>query len=133
MTEETHILRDRRADKPVCTQLETIHSLVSDRDGMKKTMEGVSTKLDLILAQITKVAILEERHTNSVTDINRAHMYIANLEKETKALSVEVRDFISYSKGVARTAWAVWSLLAGTVLMLLVKILFFMGAHGVTG
>ena len=103
MTEQTSII-ERRAKE--CTKEGVIMGLAHDRDELKKTMEGVSTKLDLILAQITKVAILEEKHSNSTADINRAHIYIANLEKEVKVLSEEVRAYISESKGMAKMAWA---------------------------
>ena len=117
---------DRRASHE-CKHESTISGLTHDRDAMKNTLEGVSTKLDLILAQITKVAILEERHTNSTLDINRAHAYIADLREDVDTLSKEVREFINYSKGAARTAWAVWSFMGATVLAVLGKVLF--GVH----
>lgn len=116
---------DRRKSKE-CSKEGVIAGLMHDRDELKKTMDGVSTKLDLILAQITKVAILEERHNGSTADINRAHLYIANLEKDVKGLSTEVRDFISHSKGMAKMAWVVWTLLSGGMGMMLAKLFFFM-------
>ena len=112
-----------------CKHEGTIAGLIHDRDDLKKSMEAVSTKLDLILAQITKVAILEERHNGSTQDINRAHLYIANLEKEVKSLSQEVREFISESKGMAKMAWIVWTLLSGGLGLMLAKIFFFMNGH----
>lgn len=126
------IIQDRRSPKD-CLHEREISGLLVDRDSMKKTMDAVSMKLDLILAQITKVAVLEEKHSNATSDINRAHLYIVNVEKEVEQLGREVREFIAYTKGVTRTAWAVWSILAGTVFAVMVKVMFFMGAHGVTG
>jgi hypothetical protein len=118
--------------KPLdCKHEGTIAGLIHDRDDLKKSMEVVSTKLDLILAQITKVAILEERHNNSTQDINRAHLYVANLEKEVKTLSTEVRSFISESKGMAKMAWIVWTILSSAVGLVFVKVLFFMQGHPV--
>jgi hypothetical protein len=119
---------DRRSPPPKseCKHEGLLAGLVHDRDSMKQTLEGVSTKLDLILAQITKVAILEERHTNSAADINRAHLYIVNLEKEVKAMNSEVKDFMSQAKGMGRMAWAVWTLLASGLGVMLVKILFYL-------
>jgi len=125
MTEQ---LNDRRAPTPKieCKHEGLLAGLAHDRDSMKQTLEAVSTKLDLILAQITKVAILEERHTNSAADINRAHLYIANLEKDVKAMNEEVKDFMSQAKGMGRMAWAVWSLLASGLGVMLIKILFYL-------
>ena len=126
------IIQDRR-DHQICKREADVIGLMSDRDTMLKTMDSVSMKLDLILAQITKVAVLEEKHSSSAQDINRAHLYIANLEKEVDKLSIEVREFISYSKGVARTAWGVWAVMGSAVIAMLVKVMFFLGAHGVGG
>jgi hypothetical protein len=121
---ETSTIIDRRAKE--CTKEVVITGLMHDRDELKRTMEGVSTKLDLILAQITKVAILEEKHSNSTADINRAHLYIANLEKDVKTLAEEVRAFISESKGMAKMGWAVWTILSGGLGLMLAKMFFFM-------
>ena len=126
------VIQDRR-NHQTCQRDADVIGLMSDRDAMSKTMDGVSLKLDLILAQITKVAVLEEKHSSSTADINRAHLYIANIKEEVNELSVEVRNFIAYSKGVAKTAWAIWGFMGATVLAILVKVLFFLGAHGVTG
>lgn len=109
-----------------CKYETTIVGLAHDRDSMKNTLEGISTKMDLILAQITRVAILEEKHSSSAADINRAHLYVANLEKQVNELSKEVRDFISQAKGMSRMAWAVWTLLSGGLGMMLAKLFFFM-------
>lgn len=129
MTDTNGVIERR---KPIdCKHEGTIGGLIHDRDDLKKSMEVVSTKLDLILAQITKVAILEERHNGSTADINRAHLYIANLEKEVKTLSTEVRDYISESRGMAKMAWALWTLLSGGMGMMLAKIFFFSTGHPV--
>ena len=125
MSDNDGAIVDRRK-VPECKHEGLLAGLQHDRDSMKGTLEAVSTKLDLILAQITKVAILEERHTNSAADINRAHLYIANLEKDVKEMSTEVKDFMSQAKGMGRMAWAVWSLLASGLGVMLIKILFYL-------
>lgn len=95
---------------------------------IKQTSEGMTTKLDLILAQVTKVAILEERHNNQQSDVNRAHIKIEALAKEVEQLAIETRAFISYSQGRDKVLWA----LGAVVLGLLVKALFFAAGHGMT-
>lgn len=96
--------------------------------GMERVMEAVSTKLDLILAQITKVAILEEKHSNLIIDNDRAHKKISDLAEKVDVLAVETRKFISYSEGRDKVLWA----LGAVVLALLVKALFFAASHGMT-
>ena len=95
---------------------------------MERTMEAVSTKLDLILAQITKVAILEEKHSNLIVDNDRAHKKIESLTKEVADLAKETRAFINYSQGRDKVLWAI----GGGVLLLGVKVLFFTASHGMT-
>jgi len=115
------------AEKPnECLKEGVIAGLIHDRDSIKRSMESVSTKLDLILAQITKVAILEERHSNSVEDINRAHVYIETLEGELKTLAAEVRDFMAHSRGMMRMGWVIWTILSSGLGMMLAKLFFFM-------
>lgn len=91
-------------------------------------MEAVSTKLDLILAQITKVAILEEKHSNLIIDNDRAHKKIGDLGKEMSDLAKETRAFINYSQGRDKVLWAI----GAGVLLLGVKVLFFAASHGMT-
>lgn len=119
---------DRRRPSD-CKHEGVIQTLLHSRDAAQKTLEGVSTKLDLILAQITRVAILEEKHSNSAADITRAHDKIAVVEQELETLSREVRDYMAYSRGVTRTAWAIWTLMGSGLGAMLLKILFFSNGH----
>ena len=95
---------------------------------IKHTSEGMTTKLDLILAQITKVAILEEKHSNLLIDNDRAHKKIETVNREVEELAKETRAFISYSQGRDKVLWA----LGAVVLGLFVKALFFASSHGMT-
>lgn len=97
-------------------------------DRVERTMDAVSTKLDLILAQITKVAILEEKHQNQGIDISRAHDKIGKLEEKHDALAVEIREFMNQMKGQSKILWAIGSV----VFMLVVKVLFFAANNGMT-
>lgn len=95
---------------------------------VEKVMEAVSAKLDLILAQITKVAILEEKHSNLIVDNDRAHKKIAALEKKHDDLATEIRAFMNHSKGQAKIMWASGAAVAALV----IKALFFAANHGMT-
>lgn len=95
---------------------------------VERTMEAVSTKLDLILAQITKVAILEEKHSNLLIDNDRAHKKIADIVEKLDKLAEETRGFIKYTEGQNKVLWAIGAVVLG----LLIKALFFAANHGMT-
>ena len=95
---------------------------------VEKVMDAVSTKLDLILAQITKVAILEEKHSNLIIDNDRAHKKISDLTDKFDKLAEETKAFMNYSKGQNKVLWAIGTAVA----VLIVKALFFAANHGMT-
>ena len=95
---------------------------------VEKVMDAVSTKLDLILAQITQVAILEEKHSNLIVDNDRAHKKIGDLADKLDKLAEETRAFMNYSKGQQKVMWAI----GGIVMALVIKALFFAANNGMT-
>lgn len=95
---------------------------------IKATNEGLTTKMDLLLAQMTKVALLEERNITQQVDITRAHKKIEDLEKKHDDLATEIRAFMNYSKGQQKVMWAI----GGIVMALVVKALFFAANNGMT-
>ena len=95
---------------------------------LKLTNEGMTTKLDLILAQITRVAVLEEKHSTQAQDITRAHTKIEANSDKLDALAEESRAFMSYTKGQNTVLWAIGSV----VFALFIKVLFFTASHGMT-
>lgn len=119
---------DRRQNSP-CAEHEKRISLTEQAVmSIKQTSEGMTTKLDLILAQVTKVAILEERHNNQAIDITRAHSKIESLEEKHDELAQEIRAFMNQMKGQSKVLWAI----GGVVGMLLIKVLFWSSSHGMT-
>ena len=95
---------------------------------VEKVMDAVSTKLDLILAQITKVAILEEKHSALIVDNDRAHKKISDLTDKFDKLAEETKAFMNYSKGQNKVLWAI----GGVVMALVIKALFFAANNGMT-
>lgn len=119
---------DRREKVP-CAEHEKRISLTEQAVmSLKSTNEGITTKLDLLLAQMTKVALLEERNVNQQVDLTRAHSKIAANEAKLDTLAKESLAFINYTKGQNRVLWA----LSGAVGVLLIKVLFFASSHGMT-
>lgn len=131
MADQPTVISDRRAtpDRPPCTDHEKRISLTEQAVmSIKQTSEGMTTKLDLILAQITRVAILEEKHQTQQVDVTRAHSKIEGLEDTVDALARETRNFIAYSQGRDKVLWVI----GAAVLALFVKALFFAAKSGMT-
>lgn len=117
---------DRRASNP-CAEHEKRISLTEQAVmSLKSTNEGITTKLDLLLAQMTKVALLEERNITQQIDLSRAHSKIESNADKLEALSVESRAFMNYTKGQTKVLWAIGTAVFG----LLVKALFFAANNG---
>lgn len=95
-----------------------------------RSMDSINAKMDMILVQITKVAILEEKNRAQQMDITHAHDKLTRLEQKHDVLKTEVMQFINEARGMARMAWVVWTLLGTTVVALLIKMLFFAASNG---
>lgn len=124
-------IHDRRApqkETPCSDHAQRLALTEKSVNQMERTMEAVSTKLDLILAQITKVAILEEKHSNLLIDNDRAHKKISDIAAKLDALSTEARGFMKYTEGQNKVLWAI----GGIVMALVIKALFFAASHGMT-
>ena len=119
---------DRRAQFPCASHEQRIALTEQAVMSLKQTNEGITTKLDLLLAQMTKVALLEERHVTQQQDLTRAHSKIESTNKELDELAVETRKFIAYSQGQDKVLWAI----GAVVLALVTKALFFAANAGMT-
>ncbi len=119
---------ERRASTPCASHENRISLTEQAVMSLKQTNEGLTTKMDLLLVQMTKVALLEERNVTQQIDLARANTRIdANAEKMEK-LAEESRAFMNYSKGQNKILWAIGAAVAG----LCVKALFFAANHGMT-
>jgi len=119
---------ERRASTPCASHENRISLTEQAVMSLKQTNEGLTTKMDLLLAQMTKVALLEERNVTQQIDLARANTRIdANADKMEK-LAEESRAFMNYSKGLSKVLWT----LATAVSALLVKALFFAANNGMT-
>jgi hypothetical protein len=117
---------DRRANNPYAEHEKRISLTEQAVMSLKNTNEGITTKLDLLLAQMTKVALLEERNVTQQIDLGRAHSKIESNADKLEALSVESRAFMNYAKGQNKVLWAIGTVVGG----LLVKALFFAANNG---
>ena len=126
MTEQVQI--ERRAQYPCNDHGNRIALMEQMLQSIKATNEGLTTKMDLMLAQLTKVALLEEKHITQQVDVTRAHDKIGKLDNEFNTLARESREFMAYTKGQNKVLWA----LGAGVAALLVKGLFFAANSGMT-
>lgn len=119
---------ERRVNYPCSEHDKRLTMAERNLSSVEKVMDAVSTKLDLILAQITKVAILEEKHSNLIIDNDRAHKKISDLTDKFDKLADETKAFMNYSKGQNKVLWAI----GGVVMALVIKALFFAANNGMT-
>lgn len=84
-------------------------------------------KTDLILMQVTKVAVLEANHTHQGEALGRAFIRIEGLEKEVDALTKETTQFIHEIKGMARMAWWAWGAMGTGLGAMFLKVIFGIG------
>lgn len=119
-------MTDHNIPPPCAEHEKRTSSLEMHAEYTRNTMESVNNKLDLILAQITKIALLEQKHDTSAVDISRAHSKVDKLASEVEVLARETRAFISYSQGRDKVLWAI----GAVVTALLVKALFFAASQG---
>jgi hypothetical protein len=111
-------------------------AMLEQRDGMILDLLGkLEQKTDLILMQITKVAVLEVNHDHQSEALARAFTRIEHLERATadaakessrqiEALSTETRKFMNQMEGMARGAKILWTLMGGGLGLMFLKIVF---------
>lgn len=100
-------------------------AMLEQRDQMiLDLLQKLEGKVDLVLMQLTKVAVLEANHDHQSEALGRAFTRIESLELEMKSLSKSTNEFISHTKGMARMAWYLWGLITALVGALGIKVMF---------
>lgn len=127
-TEDFTLKRQSDYSPPPCQDHDRRLALIEQTmGGIRAANEQMVNKLDLLLTQMTKIALLEERHLSQQTDLNRAHDRIGELSKALTAHVNSTEAFINYSKGRDRVLWT----LSAAVGILVLKAVFFASSHGV--
>jgi hypothetical protein len=88
------------------------------QEALKKMEDKFDAKLDMILFQINKVAILEEKHSYQSAALERAFSKIQLLDEAVDALS----SFKDRTEGMARMAWLIWSAMGVTIGGIVLKV-----------
>lgn len=85
---------------------------------IKKMEDKFDAKLDLILFQIQKIAVLEANHENHQLGMQRAFSRIEDLEHQAR----DLQAFRNQTHGMAKMAWILWTALGVSVAGVIVKI-----------
>lgn len=105
-----------------CLQSHRIATLEKRDDDLlasfKAMTEKFDTKLDVIISQISKIAILEVEHQNHKSSISRAFDAIDALGKKVELLS----SFKDKAEGMTKMAWVLWSAMGLSITTLIIKI-----------
>lgn len=128
LSEDRTPTHERRVNYPCADHEKRLALTEQAVMSIKATNEGLTTKMDILISTMTKVALLEEKHSTQQVDVTRAHDKIAGVEIKLDKLALETREFVNYSKGQAQVLWA----LAGGLAMLAIKVMFFTASHGMT-
>ena len=87
---------------------------------LEKMENKFDTKLDMILMQMSKLAVLEANHSTHNAEMQK----LSNEVSTCKAAITDVTAFKHHTQGMAKMAWILWTALSGLVGFLLVKVLF---------
>lgn len=99
--------------------------MLDQRDQMiQESLSELKSKTDLILMQITKVAVLEVNHVHQTEALSRAFKRIDDLEGQITALTANTNAFINRVDGMARMAKFLWVMMGGGLGAMLLKVLF---------
>ena len=99
---------------------------------MKEGLQSIVNKLDDLLKQGEKVVIIAERQEAHRLDLEKAALRIKEVEKNHADLNKTVTEFISFINGLTKLAYILWTTLGALVMLMLIKILFFIGSIGFT-
>ena len=87
---------------------------------LEKMENKFDAKLDMILMQMSKLAVLEANHSTHNAEMQK----LSNEVSTCKAAITDVTAFKHHTQGMAKMAWILWTALSGLVGFLLVKVLF---------
>ena len=87
-------------------------------ESIKKMEDKFDAKLDMIIFQINKIAVLEEKHTYQSQALARAFDKLAVLSDEVESLT----KFRSHIEGMAKMAWVIWSAMGLSLAAILTKL-----------
>jgi len=145
MTDPNQQVERRKTD---CSEHEKRLSNVEHAtDSLQILMESVDTKVDKILEKVNRIDLLELKHDTQKDELAKVEQKIKRvsevhdkavdvlmhehnkkfdeISKTVSALALESRQFINETRGMAKMAWIIWTIMGSGLFVMLVKVLFF--------
>ena len=106
----------------ICPHEKRLDTIEKRNDGIVESLRQMENKfdakLDMILMQLNKVAILEEKHSYQSAALERAFNKITTLDTEFE----ELVKFKSHVEGMARMAYIIWGAMGVSIVAMLSKV-----------
>lgn len=122
-------------EQPNCDINTRIALLEANTKAKQETERSNSDKLDVILARLERISILEERQSAHYEDFQKVEQEhrvlwdaLNDAKKRISTLELETTAYVSYAKGQNKLLYAMMGV-AGSVF---IKVLFFASANGMT-
>lgn len=93
---------------------------------LKQSFADIVDRLDKILEQNTKVAVLAEKQIIHQIDLEKASLRIDHIEKTHTLFATKVTEFMSFIEGITKLAYILWTSLGAIALISLIKVVFFL-------
>lgn len=106
-----------------CPYIGRITKLEAHQDHIAPMMSKMDSKLDTVILGLSRVEILELKHSTHTESINRAFTRIEAVEEQAKATAKVLADLLSQIKGMTRLAVVLWAGTGATVIYLFNKVL----------
>lgn len=99
---------------------------------MQEHMKEMRTSMTLIAEAITRLAVLEERHTNTSTALTKLNDKVEALEGRERTTELEQAKEVAKVKATHSTLKIVWTVVGGALTYLATKFipLLFNSPHG---
>lgn len=119
--------RQQMSDMTPCTPIHCPHAgriskLEAQQDHVAQVVLKMDGKLDQVLLALGRVEVLESKHAHHTEALGRAFARIESIEKQSKDTATALNDLMSQIKGVSRLAIVLWTVLGGTVGVLITKV-----------
>ena len=98
-----------------CPYQERISKMEARLESKDGTMGRVEQKLDTLLTQVGKIELLEHKHATQSDTINRAFESLAEVRQQSIDTARGLADLLSQIRGMARSAYILWSLMGAAV------------------
>lgn len=106
-----------------CPYIGRITKLETQQDHITPMMNKMDSKLDTVILGLSRVEILELKHSTHSESLNRAFNRIEAVEEQARATAKVLADLLSQIKGMTRLAIIIWAGTGATVAFLINRVI----------